>query len=530
MRLQICGSLALLNICTAQIRVLSPISLEQDPLLDQGIIYGTTAIFGAPEYGKRTLGEVVYFTPSSEHCEESDFEKYPARDASSKADDMKIYVLDRGGCPFEKKVRLAQRRGADAVIIVDFPCSRQQDIAINEGHPETPCRDTEGIQRIVMADTSGAHDIHIPSILIARAQGERLVSAITRASSTGETRTPTESQVVVMLLWDIPRSDFVSVDFWMSSAATDTSYFMSQFAQFAAALGPEIQFVPHYSIAQLSPDQVLFYGAAARCMHSGESYFCDSQLSPLGEVVVREDARQLCVWHATRNTAKASTGKEVAFSPLYWEYVSEFFESCHPSRNRALATPFSDECANAVMKRVGIDQDKVGWCLDRMQSPACADASVKRPECASGFHLLADQAAHQAWSPHALRINGWRYSGPLEATVVLRTICQGFVNVPDICNEVPLLGAWHARLSTAMAWFLSISVFAVFMLAGWVYRRHLKTSLRSVLREEVMLEVRSQMADYAMLAEDEENVPRNAKTLEMSRFTPGGYLQVRSKE
>lgn len=506
---------AFLGICSGQIRVLSPMSLEQDPLLDQGVIYGTTAIFGAPEYGRRTLGEVVYFAPSKEHCEESDFEKYPSKDGSSLADDMKIYVLDRGGCPFEKKVRFAQRKGADAVIIVDFPCSRQQEIAFNEGHPDTPCRDTEGIQRIVMADTSGARDIHIPSVLIPRAQGERLISATVSAQSTGETKQSTEKQVVVMLLWDIPRSDFVSVDFWMSSAATDTSFFLSQFAPYAAALGSELRFVPHYSITQVSADQM--YGSS-RCLQTPQGYFCDSQLSALGEVVVREDARQLCIWH---------TGAK------YWEYVSSFFETCHPSRNKNMETPFGDECANAVMKQVGIDSSRVDWCLSHMQPPQCQDSSVRKSECASNFHILADQAAHQAWSPHALRINGWRYSGPLEATVVLKTICQGFVNVPDICNEVHLLGGTYSRLSTGMTWFLSLSLVAMFLLIGWMYRRHLKNSLRSVMREEVMLEVRSQMADYAMLAEDEENVPRN-KTLEMSRFTPqqkfSGYTSVRTKE
>ena len=528
---------ALVSICTSQIRVLSPMSLEQDPLLDQGIIYGTTAIFGAPEYGRRTLGEVVYYAPSKEHCEASDMEKYPAKDASARADDMKIYVLDRGGCPFEKKVRLAQERGADAVIIVDFPCSRQKEIATNEGHPDTPCRDTEGIQRIVMADTSGARDIHIPSILIARAQGERLIGAITAGStSTGESQ-PTEKQVVVMLLWDIPRADFVSVDFWMSSAATDTSFFMSQFSQYASALGSQIQFVPHYSLTQMSSDQV--YGSS-RCLKSqlpasvADVYFCDSQLSPLGEVVVREDARQLCVWHASQQSETTSSNKAVSFSPMYWQYVAEFFEECHPSRNRDLISPFNDECANSVMKKVGIDSKRVNWCLDHMQPPQCQDSSIRKSECASSFHLLQDQAAHQAWSPHALRINGWRYSGPLEASVVLRTICQGFVTVPDICNDVPLLGAAYKGLSTGMTWFLSLSMLAVVILAGWVYRRHLKHSLRSVLREEVMLEVRSQMADYAMLAEDEENVPRSAKVLEMSRFTPQGskygYSAVRTKE
>ena len=512
-------------VCFAQIRVLSPVSLEEDLSLDDGVIYGTTAIFGAPEYGHRALGEVSYFKPSKDHCEASDFEKYPGREEGA-SHDMKIYVVDRGSCAFEKKARLAQSHGADAVIVVDFPCSVQREIAIKEGHPDTPCRDTEDIQRIIMADTSGARDIRIPSILIPRLQGERLISAVTASESTltsGE-KPASDTQVVVMLLWDIPRADYVSVDLWMSSAATDTSFFLSEFKDFAQELGSAIQFTPHFSISKFSRAEVY---KASSCLKSGESYFCDSQMSSLGQAVVKEDLRQLCVWHSTTSSETTGKGKTVTYSRLYWDYVSEFYEECHPSRNPSASDPFNEQCAENVMRNNGISAQDVNWCMHNLQPSSCREASVKKPHCVASFDLLQDQADHQAWSPHALRINGWRYSGPLEASVVLKTICQGFSNVPDICGSVPSLtmGNYYRGLSTGMAWFLALSLAAVLALAFYVYRRNLKHTLRSVLREEVMLEVRSQIADYAMLAEDEEAAapgtwPKPNRVLEMTRFTP----------
>lgn len=510
--------------CVCQIRVLSPLSLEEDLTLDNGVIYGTTAIFGAPEYGRRALGEVSYYKPSKDHCEGSDFDKYPTREDGA-THDMKIYLVDRGGCAFEKKVRLAQTHGADAVIVVDFPCSVQREIAIKEDHPDTPCRDTEAIQRIIMADTSGARDIHIPSILIPRVQGERLIAAVTASetsSSTGD-RPSSDKDVVVMLLWDIPRADYVSVDFWMSSAATDTSFFLSEFKEYAQELGQLIQFTPHYSLSKFSRTNVF---RPSSCLKSGDSYFCDSQMSSLGQAVVKEDLRQLCVWHSTSKTESVKNGKSsVTHSTKYWDYVSEFFENCHPSRNLASYDPFNDECSETVMRNVGVPIDDVNWCMSNLQPPICRDSSVKKPQCIATFNLLEDQAAHQAWSPHALRINGWRYSGPLEASVVLKTICQGFSQVPDICSNVPSLtsGNYYRGISAGLAWFLAISLLAVIALTFYVYRRNLKHTLRSVLREEVMLEVRSQMADYAMLAEDEESAghwPKANKVLEMTRFTP----------
>lgn len=35
----------------------------------------------------------------------------------------------------------------------------------------------------------------------------------------------------------------------------------------------------------------------------------------------------------------------------------------------------------------------------------------------------------EAWSPRAIRINGWRYSGMLEADLVVRAVCSGFIHM-----------------------------------------------------------------------------------------------------
>jgi hypothetical protein len=501
-----------------QIKILSPASLEQNTALDSGIIYGTTAIFGAPEYGHRMLGELIYHRPSKSHCEEEDFAPYPNSDDPH---ETRIFVVDRGGCPFEKKVRLAQQRGAEAVIVVDFPCAKQKELAVSEGHPDTPCRDSEAIQRIIMADTSGAKDIEIPSILIAREEGELLISAITsyQVSLTGEIPNASDKAVVAMLLWDIPRSEFVSVDLWMSSAATDTGYFMSHFAPIAKELGEKLQFVPRYSLKEMSRVEVY---RTSNCLasKSEETYFCDSRLSHFGKSAVLEDLRQLCIWHATAKASTTESGKIVTSSPLYWDYITEAYEACHPARVSDPAEYLTDSCSSKVMKKLGINEDAVNWCMENVKPPVCKSGFVQRPECSNSFNLLSDQAAHQAWSPHALRINGWRYSGPLEASVVLKTICQGFSSVPDVCHHIPTLGgSMYQGLSAGMAWFLGLSLLGLVVVAFLVYRRNLQKTLRSVLREEVMLEVRSQMADYAMLAEDEEAGPSKS-VLQMTRFTP----------
>jgi hypothetical protein len=132
-----------------------------------------------------------------------------------------------------------------------------------------------------------------------------------------------------------------------------------------------------------------------------------------------------------------------------------------------------------------------------------AELKLTKPEldttrCSTSF--LAEQAAHRAWSSHALQINGWRYSGPLDADSVTRNICAAFTEFPDECehaikDKMPTIS--HSSFS--LLWILF--VLPLLALAAWAYKFHVQKSLYRSLREEVMLEVRAQIQDYALLSD-----------------------------
>merc|ERR1719188_410763 len=50
--------------------------------------------------------------------------------------------------------------------------------------------------------------------------------------------------------------------------------------------------------------------------------------------------------------------------------------------------------------------------------------------------LLQEQVDNIAWSPQALRLNGWRYSGPLDPETVLKAICASFTTRPQECRQL----------------------------------------------------------------------------------------------
>merc|ERR1712014_248723 len=110
------------------------------------------------------------------------------------------------------------------------------------------------------------------------------------------------------------------------------------------------------------------------------------------------------------------------------------------------------------------------------------------------------QRANTAWSPRALRINGWRYTGMLDADLVTRAVCAGFVQKPAECEELVTSRDPFAKFGgEVIEKGVSFSTFILGLvgIAGFscgtflCYKKSLKDQVRSSVREEVTLEVQS---------------------------------------
>merc|ERR1719159_15330 len=117
---------AFFAVAHGQIRVLSPPTLKKEVAGGNGKIIGSTATFGAPFYGDDVVGQLVYGeSAGNTHCSEEDYE-LPEPETqmrgSSQHEEVKlinIALVRRGKCSFTTKVKVAYKKGAHAVIIVD---------------------------------------------------------------------------------------------------------------------------------------------------------------------------------------------------------------------------------------------------------------------------------------------------------------------------------------------------------------------------------------------------------------------------
>lgn len=463
----------------SQIRVLAPPRVVQDFQTSHGRIFGSTSTFGAPFYGDRVYGRLVYGTPKqNNHCTEEDYdvpspEKFmPAGKSYNEVRLINIILVERGSCSFVTKVKVAQKKEAHAVIIVDTQGST---------------RTTRDIQDIIVADDGYGSNVDIPSVLISREEGQKLIDPLLADPGT---------QVVVELNWDIPSENVVQVDLWMSSASVSSQKFLKDFKPKREALNEYLRFMPHYHVFSMdgSKDykELCFDVSGKYCAEDP-----DGSGSVTGYVVLMEDVRQLCIHELYTKSMderisyqQHPTSESALYAAEWWLYASNYLDEC-PLDGKSENAKFGPTCSLLAMKKFGIhDVEKVEACVAQ-----------------TAEQKLQQQLTFTAWSPRALRINGWRYNGQLDGDLVTRAICCGFVETPQKCKALieprnPFLPFAQSK-ETGVSFSQMVEAIVATALFGicimYFYKRALTRHVHTALREEVMLEVQSEMARYKQL-------------------------------
>lgn len=452
-----------LNIFSSALALLSVVSCGQiilkSPYIER--IDGSTATYGEPYYGQVITGRIVYAeykgAVGKPHC--TDDYKLPDEEGIPL-----IPILERGGCTFVTKTRVAAAMGAKAVIIID-----------------SEARSKDELSRIIVADDGTGGDIRIPTILITKADGESLKA---KAQSNGE-------NVIAEFQWSVPSSDIASVHFWGDAGNLVSHIFYREFAPHALALGSHMEFTPHVHLLHLSSN----IGSLCwdRPTNTPHKYICAGSVPPTntnikGSDIIDEDLRQLCIY----DNYKISAGSK-STSEMYWNYM-QYFTSSQGCNYENGDRKISKACSERVMKAVNIDTEKIN---------SCTSAS-------SATQRLEDEVESMAWSVTALRINGWRFSGSLSADLVLKAVCSGFPDQPSICEDI-LSPSSFTQLIGYSATSMTLIVLVVMIVLSVIfffYQRHTQRLVRDALRHEVMHEVKSQLADYTRLQDDDDDMGR----------------------
>lgn len=461
-----------------QIRILAPGDLAREFKDTKGNIQGTTATFGAPYYGERLIGQLQWGDSlhGELHCKDDDYTIVGQGDDNAPSpaqlsNEMQwsgqklinIIMVRRGQCTFVTKVRVAKKKGAHAVIIVD-----REDSDLN----------SQTIPNVIMADDGYGDKIDIPSILISKQDGKILLDAVKRPQP-----------IIVELAWDIPTNHFVTMDLWMSSASREDAQFLKDFKENAKELGDNLHFVPHFHVFSMPADynDLCSDGTARYCAEDP-----DGSGPITGKMVLIEDVRQLCILETTGELVREQVQRKAGhYQYSWWDYVTQFNEHC-PVNGPDENNRFGETCAKKVLGSIqGIDAAQVDRCVRERQES-----------------MLEHERTNIAWSPRAIRINGWRYKGQLDPVLATRALCSGFVVKPKECEtlveprnifqtkEIETVGPTFGTFAASL-----VLIVALLLVILMLYKRFLTKQVHGAMREEVMLEVRTQMESYRQLPE-----------------------------
>jgi hypothetical protein len=457
----------------AQIRVLSPKNLLEKFAATKGNIVGTTAVFGTPYYGDRVLGRLVYGESAGQaHCTDEDYQaplapatgyqgdynNYQGQSSNRQQRVRNIFVIRRGMCTFVSKVKVAERKGADAVIIVDKADSTKT---------------AEEIQNLIVADDGYGVNVKIPSILITNKEGQFLIDAALNRYE----------EVTVELAWDLPTAHVVRFDVWVHPGGSD---FLEDFKETALTLKWDLDFVPHWYMFPLPQD------FNSQCTDASTKYCMEDPDGPgpiTGKMVAEEALRSSCIRKVYGQRDPKNEHNAAVFSPIWWDYAQRFHRECKLDGSTE-ATRFGPTCAKAVGRKASINEDLIADCIK-------TDAT----------YILEAQVRNHAWSPTALRINGWRYSGPHEAPVVAKAICSGYVVRPAACEKIAVASVGSgvnneiveggtSFWSLLGSWLIAIGL----LLTGLhCHRRMMLNDVRSAYQLDVRTEVKNSFSAYSQL-------------------------------
>ncbi|KAL2899790.1 Vacuolar-sorting receptor 2 [Bienertia sinuspersici] len=337
------------------LKVTSPNSLR-------GVYECAIGNFGVPQYGG-AMGGIVSFPKSNQKgCKPFNGDEISFK---SKPGGLPVFLLvERGEYSMISFAWHAQKAGAAAVLVAD---DRVEPL-ITMDTPE------EGT-----SEDDYVHNITIPSALISKSFGDKLKKSLSK-----------DEVIKISLDWreTVPHpDDRVEYEFWTNSndecgAKCDAQMaFVKDFKGAAQILEKAgyTQFTPRYITWYCPEAFILSKQCMSQCINHGR--YCapdpeqDFSVGYDGKDVVLQNLRQACFFNVAKDNGKPW---------LWWDYVSDFAIRCPMKQKK-----YTKECADQVIKSLGVDVKKVDECIGDPQ------ADVENPVLKAEQEAQVSEARHR---------------------------------------------------------------------------------------------------------------------------------------
>ena len=174
----------------------------------------------------------------------------------------------------------------------------------------------EDIETLVMSDDGSGAGIRIPSMIISKKDGIKLLDYLATASE------EELSQLTMIAEFDISRPDNrVEYDFWFTQTDDKAMDFLSDFAKVDKMFGDKVLYTPRHVVYGCSDCDDTY--KRANCIGDGKYCAQNSNHPNIGGFyIIMEDLRAQYVYDK-------AYGADQAKRETYWKYMQEVEKRCY---------------------------------------------------------------------------------------------------------------------------------------------------------------------------------------------------------
>lgn len=253
--------------------------------------------------------------------------------------------------------------------------------------------------------------------------------------------------------------------------------FFNEFKYYKDKIGHKFKFIPVYKYSQFvneKYDNDISDKSSYPCVK--EAKFCSTPNHGLqidnGRKILMENIRQTCIYQEYSENH-------------YWNYMILFGSLCadikHPD--------FNENCAWKAFKSTGLQDNDVIIIKNCMKDIIEHESKIEKD-----FYTYAKK---KIYSIPDLHINGVPYKGSWFSKYIFRSICNGFMDDPKVCEGVNPRGIIRQQsLSDRTVWLTIIITTIVTGTALLCYKRYINRNLEETLNEKIQEQAMKTISQY----------------------------------
>ena len=351
-----------------------------------------------------------------------------------------------------------------------------------------------------MSDDGTGHGIRIPSVLISKKDGQKLIDFITTQASPEELK-----RLGATLKFDLARPDNrVEYDVWFSPTSSRIMDFLQRFAKIDHRLNTMVLMTPHFVYGTCPDSHCTEQYKRRNCY--GDGKYCAHEINndyAKGREIIDETLRIMCLYDELYQADQSSIDQNKRNK--FWTYLEWLHYNCRG---------YSDEtCSHNAHNHAALDWDKTERCRAASWSMSAKDSNDYQNAAVRNERIEKEKTYHAKYGTQlfpAIVINNQTYRGDIDPEGVLNALCAGFQKYPQMCHLImetnnltrsDLMNTdkyfeeidYEDHITHGMVALVCVAVIVLFVFILCMYRRQAKREMNDAIKVQIAESVNQYM-------------------------------------